>query len=63
MNEGIFEKQPYPTIFMRSITSMVAHNQPIIRPTTSVTLDYEAELALIIGKTSRHLTVENALDA
>jgi acylpyruvate hydrolase len=63
VNEGIFEKQPYPTIFMRSITSMVAHNQPIIRPTTSVTLDYEAELALIIGKTSRHLTVENALDA
>ncbi|NCG09767.1 MAG: FAA hydrolase family protein [Alphaproteobacteria bacterium] len=62
VNEGIFEKQPFPTIFMRSKSSMVAHNEPIIRPSVSKTLDYEAELALIVGKTSRHLTVENALD-
>ena len=62
VNEGIFEKQPFPTIFMRSKSSMVAHNEPIIRPSVSKTLDYEAELALIVGKTSRHLTAENALD-
>lgn len=63
VNEGIFDKQPFPTIFMRSVTSMVAHGKPVIRPKNSVTLDYEAELALVIGKTSRHLTAENALDA
>ena len=62
VNEGIFEKQPFPTVFMRSRTSMVAHGQPVIRPKISATLDYEAELALIIGKTARHLTPENALD-
>lgn len=62
VNEGIFEKQPYPTIFMRCMSSMVPHGKPMIRPTTSVQLDYEAELALVIGKTARHLTVENALD-
>lgn len=63
VNEGIFEKQPFPTIFMRTKSSMVAHNEALIRPMKSETLDYEAELALIIGKTSRHLTAENALEA
>ena len=62
VNEGIFEKQPFPTVFMRTATSMVAHNKPIIRPSVSETLDYEAELALIVGKRRRHLTIENALD-
>lgn len=63
VNEGMFDKQSFPTIFMRSQTSMIAHNKPIIRPLNSETLDYEAELALFIGKTSRNLTAENALDA
>ena len=62
VNEGIFEKQPFPTVFMRTATSMVAHNEPVIRPAVSETLDYEAELALIVGKRGRHLTAENALD-
>ena len=63
VNEGSFEKQPFPTIFMRSVTSMTAHNAPLIRPSVSETLDYEAELALIIGKRARHLTADNALEA
>ncbi|MGI9507818.1 MAG: fumarylacetoacetate hydrolase family protein [Geminicoccaceae bacterium] len=63
VNEGIFEKQAYPTIFTRFPSSMVPHNKPVICPSASETLDYEAELALVIGKTSRHLTAENALDA
>ncbi len=63
VNEGIFEKQPFPTVFMRAATSMIAHNEPLIRPSVSETLDFEAELALIVGKRSRHLTEENALDA
>lgn len=63
VQEGPFEKQPYPTIFMRSLSSMCAHKEPLLAPNNSETLDYEAELALIIGKTSKHLTPENALDA
>ena len=62
VKEGIFEKQPFPTIFMRTATSMVAHKAPVIRPVKSETLDFEAELALIVGKKARHLTAENALD-
>ena len=63
VDEGIFEKQPFPTIFMRTASSMIAHNEPLIRPSVSETLDYEAELALIVGKRSRHLTKANALEA
>ena len=63
VDEGIFEKQPFPTVFMRTATSMIAHIEPLIRPSVSETLDYEAELALIVGKRSRHLTEDNALDA
>jgi 2-keto-4-pentenoate hydratase/2-oxohepta-3-ene-1,7-dioic acid hydratase in catechol pathway len=48
---------------MRSATSLVAANQPIIAPAVSETLDYEAELAVIIGKECKNLTEDNALDA
>ena len=61
--EGPFDKQPFPAIFMRSATSLVAANQPIIAPAVSETLDYEAELAVIIGKKCKNLTEDNALDA
>jgi len=50
----------FPTIFFRGLTSMVPHEQPIIRPQVSETLDYEAELMLIVGKEAKHLTMDNA---
>jgi acylpyruvate hydrolase len=50
----------FPTIFMRCLTSLVPHEQPIIRPKISETLDYEAELILIVGKRAKHLTMDNA---
>ena len=51
-----------PTIFMRCRTSLVPHGAPILRPTASETLDYEAELAVIIGRRAKHLSPANALD-
>ena len=59
--EGGHAKPEYPSFFMRGATSQVAHNQPIIRPKASTKLDYEAELAVIIGSRARHLTKANAL--
>jgi 2-keto-4-pentenoate hydratase/2-oxohepta-3-ene-1,7-dioic acid hydratase in catechol pathway len=50
----------FPTIFMRCLTSMVPHGEPIIRPKVSEQLDYEAEMMLIVGKRAKHLTMENA---
>ena len=49
-----------PTIFMRANTSLVPHRQPIIRPKVSETLDYEGELILVVGKSAKHLSVQNA---
>jgi 2-keto-4-pentenoate hydratase/2-oxohepta-3-ene-1,7-dioic acid hydratase in catechol pathway len=51
----------YPSIFFRVQTSMVPHLQPIIRPRTSIQLDYEAEMVAIVGKTAKHLTMDNAV--
>jgi 2-keto-4-pentenoate hydratase/2-oxohepta-3-ene-1,7-dioic acid hydratase in catechol pathway len=50
----------FPTIFFRGLTSMVPHGEPIMRPKGSETLDYEAELILVVGKRSKHLTPANA---
>jgi 2-keto-4-pentenoate hydratase/2-oxohepta-3-ene-1,7-dioic acid hydratase in catechol pathway len=50
----------FPTIFMRGLTSLVPHGAPIIRPQASETLDYEAELILVVGKRAKHLTAANA---
>jgi len=60
--EGPFDKQPFPAIFVRTLTSLVAANKPIKATPHSVTLDYEAELAVIIGKECKDLTEDNALD-
>ena len=60
--EGGNARPEYPSFFLRGNSSMVGHNQAIVRPKASTQLDYEAELAVIIGKQARHLTAENALD-
>jgi len=52
----------FPTVFPRYATSLCAHGSPIIRPQCSDSLDYEAELAVVIGKGGRHISRENALD-
>jgi acylpyruvate hydrolase len=51
----------FPTIFMRSRTSLVPHGQPITRPRVTEQLDYEAEMILVVGRRAKHLTAANAL--
>ncbi len=63
VKEGNNQVVDYPTVFMRGLSSLVAHNQAIIRPQISDKLDFEAELVLVIGKRIRHATRENALAA
>jgi 2-keto-4-pentenoate hydratase/2-oxohepta-3-ene-1,7-dioic acid hydratase in catechol pathway len=60
--EGGNARPEYPSFFMRGPSSMTAHLSPMIRPKVSDKLDYEAELAFIVGKKARHLTLDNALD-
>ncbi len=60
--EGGHARPDYPSFFMRGPSSLTAHQSPIIRPKVSTKLDYEAELAFVIGKQARHCTLENALE-
>jgi 2-keto-4-pentenoate hydratase/2-oxohepta-3-ene-1,7-dioic acid hydratase in catechol pathway len=59
--EGGFAPPEYPAIFLRTPASLIAHNAEMIRPIVSEQLDYEVELAVIIGKRTRHATAANAL--
>ena len=51
----------HPTIFTRYPDSLIAHGENIILPHVSTMLDYEGELAIIIGKGGRYIRRENAL--
>jgi 2-keto-4-pentenoate hydratase/2-oxohepta-3-ene-1,7-dioic acid hydratase in catechol pathway len=47
--------EPYPTIFTRFAAAQVAHGQAMWRPRESANLDFEGEIALIIGKGGRRI--------
>ena len=51
-----------PPIFLRVWRSQVAHGQPIICPKVSDSLDWEGELAVIIGKEGRNIAEADAFD-
>jgi 2-keto-4-pentenoate hydratase/2-oxohepta-3-ene-1,7-dioic acid hydratase in catechol pathway len=61
--EGGRDKPEYPWFFLRSASSLLAPNEDAILPKVSERLDYEAELAVVIGKTVKHATIENALES
>ncbi|MBV1864727.1 MAG: fumarylacetoacetate hydrolase family protein [Rhodobacteraceae bacterium] len=50
------------SLFIRFARSFVGHEAPLIRPKASGQLDYEGEIAVVIGKGGRHIAQENALD-
>jgi len=49
-----------PAIFIRVAESQVGHKQPIIRPKESKNLDFEAEIAVIIGRAGRRISQKDA---
>ena len=50
-----------PVIFKRTLDTLVGHDQPIVRPTVSETLDYEGEILIVIGRDGRHIRKAEAL--
>jgi 2-keto-4-pentenoate hydratase/2-oxohepta-3-ene-1,7-dioic acid hydratase in catechol pathway len=56
------ELTAFPPIFLRVWRSQVGHLAPIVRPKVSTHLDWEGELAVIIGKGGRHISEETAMD-
>ncbi|NTX19640.1 fumarylacetoacetate hydrolase family protein [Burkholderia cepacia] len=59
--ESKYEQPDYPTIFFRVHTSLIAHRQPMIRPNASDSLDFEGEIAAVLGKGGRYISREDAL--
>ncbi|MGN6667411.1 MAG: fumarylacetoacetate hydrolase family protein [Trinickia sp.] len=62
-SESQYQQPDYPTLFIRVATSLVAHGQPMIRPrvTDSEGLDFEGEIAVVLGKGGRHIDQADAL--
>ena len=55
------EAPKYPSLFIRAPTSFTAHQAPLVRPRESEQLDYEGEIAIVIGKGGRRIPKEDAL--
>lgn len=58
---GDQEIPKYPSMFYRAPNSLIAHMQPIVRPRESIELDYEGEIALVVGKGGRRISQSDAL--
>ena len=56
------EQAKCPSMFFRNTGSFTGHDQPLIRPPESTQLDYEGEIALIIGRAGRRIAKERAMD-
>jgi 2-keto-4-pentenoate hydratase/2-oxohepta-3-ene-1,7-dioic acid hydratase in catechol pathway len=54
------ELSEFPPIFLRVWRSQVAHDEPIVKPRCSDTLDWEGELAVIIGAVGRDIPEADA---
>ena len=56
------QEAKYPSMFFKPPNALVGHNQPILRPPESEQLEYEGEIALVIGKTGRRIPKGRALE-
>lgn len=54
------EAPPNPSLFVRFPRSFVGHGEPLRRPPESEKLDYEGEIAVVIGRTGRRIAEADA---
>jgi 2-keto-4-pentenoate hydratase/2-oxohepta-3-ene-1,7-dioic acid hydratase in catechol pathway len=60
--EGGGEPPKAPLIFAKLTNALSAHNAPIVLPSVSETIDWEAELAVVIGRRAKAVSEADALD-
>ena len=60
--EAGLDPTEHPALFLRTPDSQVAHSEPIVRPRESATLDFEAEIAVVIGRAGRRIDPSAAWD-
>ncbi|QRK10902.1 fumarylacetoacetate hydrolase family protein [Archangium violaceum] len=61
-SEAAYEAPRYPVVFTRVPSSLLAHDAPLAVPTCSEQLDYEAELAVVVGRPGRNIPRDRALE-
>jgi 2-keto-4-pentenoate hydratase/2-oxohepta-3-ene-1,7-dioic acid hydratase in catechol pathway len=64
---GIWERKPgdtrdNPYLFQKSPTVVTGANDPIVMPRGRTNIDFECELALVVGKTAKYIPLANAND-
>jgi len=62
-SDRVTDPPDHPMIFTRFPSSLVGHGQPVERPPVSTSFDYEGELAIVIGRTTRYADRATALDS
>jgi 2-keto-4-pentenoate hydratase/2-oxohepta-3-ene-1,7-dioic acid hydratase in catechol pathway len=62
LQEGSTNLPPFPISFLKSPTSLVGHRGPVVYPKRVKLLDYEVELAAIIGEKCKDVSRKEALD-
>jgi acylpyruvate hydrolase len=63
VDEGVYEPPEYPVLFSKFAETLVAPGGPILLPPESSAVDYEAELAFVIGSPIRRASGAEALGA
>jgi acylpyruvate hydrolase len=58
--EAGMEVPAYPVLFHKVAGSLIGHNQPIVVPRISNRIDYEGELAIIIGRGGKYIAEDEA---
>ncbi len=56
------DQPKYMSLFPRFASGFTGHDRPLIRPPENHTLDYEGEVAIVIGKTGRRISQDDAYD-
>lgn len=59
--ESRYEQPDAPVVFLRAASSLAGHGAPVVQPACSDSLDYEGELAVVLGAGGRNLDAAAAL--
>ncbi len=57
---GKTELPEYPNLFCKTVNTVIGHDQPIVVPTVTSQVDFEAELMAVIGKRARNVSESQA---
>lgn len=66
-NEGLVEGDqgeaapPYPNVFIKTANTIGGPHDPVVMPSAATDVDYEGEIAVVIGRTARNVAEADAL--